>query len=418
MFIPSRTNIIGAPSLGLPISLQQSQQQSPIIKKVESQIIPQMQEANLDKGVNFVADHSGCGFWRMFWPSDQINARMDGVIMSISQMIGDANFFHNIKTIRIQRQATPQQFEYVKFLLQLKQKFNFHLIYEIDDVMFYEDIPEYNHFKPGFSAPEVRESSKLIIQSCDEITTTTKTIAKYYAEKTGNNRVTVIPNFIPKWWAGNFYDEKKISKYYDQNRKKPRILYAGSGAHADVDGRCNNKDDFYQIIEAVRKTVNKFHWVFYGILPRQLVDLLNAGKIEYHPWTKLYSYPETVMRLKCQAMVAPLQDNIFNRCKSEIKITEGGAFGLIPICQDLEPYEKAEYKFTTGDEMIDQLNTSLKNKDTFMKSVRRNRAETEKMFLENDENIGMWAELYKYPFQDENRKLINKFNLKISTENA
>ena len=403
MIIPN-FNAIGTPVLGRPIGMQT--QQAP-----RQQEMPVQEETSLPKAVNFIADQSGCGFWRVFWPSDQLNARMKSVVMSVCQMVADERFFQGIKTVRIQRQATPPQLQYVRYLKQLQQKFDFQLIYEIDDVMFYEDIPEYNHFKPGFSNPEVRESSKEIMRLCDEITTTTPTIANYYKEKTGQINATVIPNFIPKWWAGNFFDEKRITRYFDKNKKRPRILYAGSGAHTDVDQRVKGKDDFEKITDAVRKTVNDFQWVFYGTLPRSLVDLAQSGKIEFHNWTKLYDYPEKVASLKCQAMVAPLQDNTFNRCKSEIKITEAGALGLIPVCQNLDPYKKAVYKFNNGDEMVDNLKESLKNKDAFMKQIRKNRANSENMFLEKPENLEMWAELYAgHKYGTPERKQINAFN--------
>ena len=409
MIIPQH-NIIGQPVLGRPVHY------NPVNISIEKGRMPPRQtEVDLPKSLNFIADHSGCGFWRLFWPSDQLNSRMQSVVMSICMMIGDENFYKPLKTVRIQRQATPQQLEFVKWLVQIKQTIGFNLIYEIDDVMFYDDIPEYNHFKPGFSPHEIRESSKLIMQSCDEITCTNKYIADYYASKTGNPRTTIIPNYLPKWWAGNMFDEKKVSISFDKNKKKPRVLYAGSGAHADVDGRCNGKDDFYHINEIVRKTINKYQWVFYGVFPRALKDLVDSGKIEFHQWTKLYDYPEKMASLKCQVLVAPLQDNVFNRAKSDIKITEAGAFGIVPVCQDLEPYERASYKFKSGDEMIDQIDAALKHKDTFMKSIRKNRIETEKLFLENPENIGKWEELYNHnSYRHPERKFLNEFNKNFS----
>ena len=406
MLRPGFPNVLGIPSLGMPLGTQLQQQQV-----VQSTSLPVQEETSLPKAVNFIADQSGCGFWRVFWPSDQLNSRMHSVVMNVCQMIGDERFFSTLQTVRIQRQATPAQLHYVKFIKEMSRKYGFQLIYEIDDVMFYEDIPEYNHFKPGFAAPEVRESSIEIMRLCDEITTTTSTIADYYKSKTGHINATVIPNFIPKWWAGNFFDEKKIGRNYDKNKKKPRVLYAGSGAHTDVDNRVKGRDDFGHITDAVRKTVNDFQWVFYGTLPRSLADLANTGKIEFHQWTKLYDYPEKLNSLNCQAMVAPLIDNTFNRCKSEIKNTEACVSGLVPICQNLDPYKNVELKFETGDDMIDQLKNSLKFKDTFMKRIRKNRAYGEKMFLENKENLGMWSELYKgHRYGTPERELINKHN--------
>jgi hypothetical protein len=368
------------------------------------------EETKLPKSVNFLADHSGCGFWRMFWPADQLNSRVESVVMSSCQMIHDELFFSQLKTVRIQRQATENQHRYVTYLEKMREKFNFNLVYEIDDIMYYEDIPEYNKFKPGFSDPKIAEFCSLIMMTCDEITTTNKFIADYYAEKSGNKNVTVIPNYPPKWWIGNYYDEKKISQNFDKNRNKPRILYAGSGAHIDVEGRCKYKDDFYHILDVVRKTVDQYQWVFFGAVPIPLLDLYRSGKIEFHQWTKLYDFPEKIASLNCQIMIAPLQDNTFNRGKSDIKLIEAGAFGAPCICQDIVTYKEADYKFTSGDDLIDQIKKLVKSKDEFMRASRKHRARSERRFLECPENLGKWKELYHYKYGAPERKLINELN--------
>ena len=401
-------NVLGKPNIGIP---QMFSNNSVIEYETKPKATDLVQaETQLPKSVNFLADHSGCGFWRLFWPADQLNSRVESVIMNSCQMIHDEMFFSTLKTVRIQRQATENQYKYVTYLERMRNKFGFNLAYEIDDIMYYSDIPEYNKFKPGFSDPKIAEFCTKIMQTCGEITTTNKFIGDYYAEKTGNKNITVIPNYPPRWWIGNHYDEKKISQNFDINRKKPRILYAGSGAHIDVEGRCKYKDDFYHINEVVRKTVNEYQWVFFGAMPIPLVDLYKAGKIEFHNWTKLYDFPEKIASLNAQIMIAPLQENVFNNGKSDIKLIEAGSFGTPAICQDLVTYKDADFKFKTGDDLVDQIKKLLKSKDDYMKSSRKHRARSEKRFLEHPDNLGMWKELYHFKYAAPERKLLNKFN--------
>jgi len=401
-------NVLGKPNIGIP---QMFSNNSVIEYETKPKATDLVQaETQLPKSVNFLADHSGCGFWRLFWPADQLNSRVESVIMNSCQMIHDEMFFSTLKTVRIQRQATENQYKYVTYLERMRNKFGFNLAYEIDDIMYYSDIPEYNKFKPGFSDPKIAEFCTKIMQTCDEITTTNKFIGDYYAEKTGNKNITVIPNYPPRWWIGNHYDEKKISQNFDKNRQKPRILYAGSGAHIDVVGRCKYKDDFYHINEVVRKTVNEYQWVFFGAMPIPLVDLYKAGKIEFHNWTKLYDFPEKIASLNAQIMIAPLQENVFNNGKSDIKLIEAGSFGTPAICQDLVTYKDADFKFKTGDDLVDQIKKLLKSKDDYMRSSRKHRARSEKRFLEHPDNLGMWKELYHFKYAAPERKLLNKFN--------
>ena len=401
-------NVLGRPTIGTPPMFSNNNIIEYETKPKATDLV--QAETQLPKSVNFLADHSGCGFWRLFWPADQLNSRVESVVMSSCQMIHDEMFFSTLKTVRIQRQATENQYKYVTYLERMRNKFGFNLAYEIDDIMYYSDIPEYNKFKPGFSDPKIAEFCTKIMQTCDEITTTNKFIGDYYADKTGNKNITVIPNYPPRWWIGNHYDEKKISQNFDKNRKKPRILYAGSGAHIDVEGRCKYKDDFYHINEVVRKTVNEYQWVFFGAMPIPLVDLYKDGKIEFHNWTKLYDFPEKIASLNAQIMIAPLQENVFNNGKSDIKLIEAGSFGTPAICQDLVTYKDADFKFKTGDDLVDQIKRLLKSKDDYMKSSRKHRARSEKRFLEHPDNLGMWKELYHFKYAAPERKLLNKFN--------
>jgi hypothetical protein len=56
---------------------------------VQQQQIPPPPEANLPRVVNYVADASGCGHWRIFWPEQYMNA--EGMLVSSnSKLYGSA----------------------------------------------------------------------------------------------------------------------------------------------------------------------------------------------------------------------------------------------------------------------------------------------------------------------------------------
>ena len=134
--------------------------------------LPPPPELGLDRVINYYADYSGCGFWRMIWPEHIMNAHQKLVVHGSTVMSFDPNYFRGTKAVRIQRQATVHQRKFVEFLKQVSKEFNFRLIYEIDDLVFSEDIPEYNKFKPAFTDPEIRKHAQAIMEMCDEITVT------------------------------------------------------------------------------------------------------------------------------------------------------------------------------------------------------------------------------------------------------
>ena len=368
------------------------------------------QSKDLSRVLNFYADYSGCGHWRMIWPESILRCNQALNISGGTVMIADPNFYADVKAIRIQRQATESQKKFMSFMkeIQSKQSEAMNLIYEIDDIIFIEDIPEYNRFRSAFDDPAIRKTSMEIMLMADEMTVTNQFMKEYFMDKTGHKQVTVIPNFVPKFWMDRFYNKTEISNNFEENKKKPRILYCGSGAHFDVDSRVKHRDDFHHVHDVIRKTVKDFQWVFFGGYPLLLRDLVKEGKIEYHGWKSLMEYPYKMYELKPQLIYAPLIDNNFNKAKSDLKFIEGCCMGIPTICQDMVTYQNAFHKFKTGPELIDQIKSLVKDRKKYIAESKRARRFGETRWLEN--NINFYEELYKYPYGDPRRENINKLN--------
>ena len=129
-------------------------------------------ELDLPRFLSYYADYSGCGHWRLIWPEQVLNAHMKAVCHGTTVMNLDPRYYIMAKGVRIQRQATKQQLQFVKFLKDVSKQTGMKVMYEIDDICFKEDIPEYNKYKPAFVNPEIRESAQAIMSLCDEITVT------------------------------------------------------------------------------------------------------------------------------------------------------------------------------------------------------------------------------------------------------
>ena len=367
-------------------------------------------EVGLPRFLNYYADYSGCGHWRMIWPEQVMNAHNKAVVHGTTVMNADPRYYTQTKAVRIQRQATPQQLEFVKFLRKLADANNFRLIYEIDDICFHEDIPDYNKYKTAFTDPKIRQSAQEMMEICDEITVTCPFMRDYYASKTNNKNVTVIPNFMPKFWIGGKSDITRTMESYDKNKRKPRILYAGSGAHFDVENRTKYRDDFEHVNDVIRRTVDKYQWVFLGAYPLPLRDLIQNGKVEFHPWKRLYEYGQGLYDLNVNMVVAPLQDSTFNRAKSDLKYIEACALGLPIACQDLCTYENAPIKFRTGQEMIDQIESTLRDRKRYKSLCKKASQYADTRWLEDDRNIDCYTELYQYGINDPKRINLGRYN--------
>ncbi|NBP16891.1 hypothetical protein EBU95_21335, partial [bacterium] len=191
---------------------------------------------------------------------------------------------------------------------------------------------------------------------------------------------------------------------------KPRILYTGSGAHYDVQNKVGGKDDFEHVLKTIIDTRHKYQYIFIGAFPPALERYVRNGEIEFHPWQTLYNYPKKVYELNVNMMIAPLQVNNFNNAKSDIKYIEGCVMGLPVACQNMETYKDAQLKFDTGEEMIDIIERTLKNKHQYRNMAQELRKIGETRFLENDANIGAHIEALLTPYGSLERRFLKKWN--------
>ena len=102
-----------------------------------------------------------------------------------------------------------------------------------------------------------------------------------------------------------------------------------------------------------------------------------------------------------------MPNNNFNKAKSDLKHIEASCYGLPIACQDLCTYENAPIKFKTGDEMIDQITATLRYGNTYTEASKAGRAVAETRWLENDENLEKYRELYRFSYKDPERVQIN-----------
>lgn len=362
--------------------------------------------SNLKRALNYYADYGGCGFWRMVWPENLLNAYQKAIINGLTTMVLDERFYAGLHAVRLQRQATPLQLRFVEFLKQHQQKHGFKIIYEVDDIIFREDIPDFNRCKEAFDSDEIFQSSKEMMSMADEMTVTCEFMKNYYRDKTGNKNITVIPNYPPKYWFSGLYDRDNIIKNFDINKSRPRIGYCGSGTHIDVINKTNQNDDFAHVVDFIISTRKKFKWVFMGCFPLRCKPFIDAGEMEYHDWKSMLDYPRGIKDLNISATIAPLQTNNFNRAKSNIKYLEAANLGIPCVCQDLETYKCApdHLRFDKGNELIDKLTTLHTDIDTYIKSSDHVYRYAQTMYL--NDHLDEHLEMYFTPYGSKERKAL------------
>lgn len=358
----------------------------------------------------YSADYGGCSFYRLRTQMMYIqNIDRQVNIIDTRNVISDPRQYSNINHVRLQRQVSTQAVGFIKdFLKPLSEKHGFWISYEVDDVISGNDIPNYNIGKKSYMTESNDNNITSILSMMDFVTVTTDELKDYTSSKFNCDfsKIMVIPNYLPKWWIDNKFDDNSVSKRWDSNKKKRRIGIVASSSHFDMNNQNGGIDDFTHILPFIIENRHKYEFVFVGGMPQQLIPYAKANEIKNARGFDILNYPNGVSNLNLDAIIAPLHDNAFNRCKSNIKLLENWALGIPVICQDLPIYSKfvgKDYLFNNSDDLKKRVEWLFADKHRYTTNVRKhyeiltkgNDLAPNGYWLES--NIKMHHDMYRLP---------------------
>lgn len=367
-----------------------------------------MAEKQIINCVNFVGDNCACGFYRMNFPAMTLKTLLGGAyrfkFLESETPVLDARYFASIgpiRCVRIQRWFTKGHAEIVRnFLKPLCDRMGIWLVYEIDDVLLYDEIPKYNLAKEHFNPELLGDSVQEIFDACDLITVTTQELKDIYVEKLRQpeNKVIVIPNYLPRWWIGETFDLDRQLAQWGEQRSRPHIAFACSTNHFDVNNANEGVDDFTALIPWIKRNLQKYQFIFVGGVPQQLHEEAQKGQVIVQPASDIFNYPREMRYRKIDLLIAPLIDNRFNRCKSNIKWLEMAALGIPMIGQNICTYNKyTDQVFNDTDDIdgwIDRLFCRSDSRDFLANMLVKNRGLVDGI----SKNDGYWLEKNITPF--------------------
>lgn len=238
------------------------------------------------------------------WANDYIHSENHNILASImhSDLIIIQRFFPNKNT---------------DALIEILSKTKIPIIYETDDLLL--DIPKYNQHQKISS--QIRAFLLKTISLSTAITVSTPRLKEYYSKYHSN--VHVLPNLL----------DAKIWLPFSKKKRKDTITigYAGTPDHTND---LMLLDKILPIIFKKFGTSVNFH--FLGCKTELLSKLPN---FKFTPLQPNYaSYATTLINSDIDIGLAPLHDNQFNCCKSNIKWLEYSICGIAGIYSDLAPY--------------------------------------------------------------------------------
>jgi glycosyltransferase involved in cell wall biosynthesis len=251
-------------------------------------------------------DNSGCFLYRTKYPAEMLNkAFYAGFPVGHEET-------KRCKVIQLQR-ATNEYFIETIPKAQAEGK---KIIYDIDDNLF--EIPSYN---PAFRPynKKVLDVTKTIIKLCDAVTVSTEPLKEYFLHNNIAKNIYVIPNFL-----------HDIPDYRDNSSDEIIIGYHGTNTH------CGDFDA--KLVGALRKVLEKYDNVKFVCVGYNPLPEKNNPKVTFIPFVQIDDFFDTIYNLKFDIGIAPLRNNIFNKCKSNIKYLEYSACSTATIAQDVYPY--------------------------------------------------------------------------------
>jgi len=341
------------------------------------------------------ADQSGAYTYRIGFPQLTMKSIFKTEIMRFIEStfnINDINLLKHMTNIVYQKPASPGVTQNIKIIKKLCDSYGIKLIADYDDIMKFEDLPKWNEGGKSYKAEIIQSGIKDVIENLDIMTVTTDTIKDYYVENYNidKNRVKVIPNFLPRWWI---HPKTELMQTNTLLKKRPKILLPLSSSHYSHDG--SQEDDFSHIVNFIRNTTKKYEWTFVSEVPFVLRDLAQQSKITIANPMTILNYPrETLEQINPCMIIAPLKDNKFNRCKSEIKIQEAFGMGVPIIAQDLPMYNRiTDFVFKDENSLQNQINRILKSKRDYSKIIKTNKklCDSGSKDIKHFEN-GFWLE--------------------------
>lgn len=346
------------------------------------------------RNLTYLADTSGCGMWRHLMPLQSVNcvASSFNIVNTATQTaILDPNYYKGITSVTVQRWISDYNREiFMKLLKPVCDANAAFLIYEIDDCMAAKYIEMYNRGREAYESPKIQANIKEMLNNADLLITTTDYIKQFYHDWYGVplENIVALPNLLPRWWFGDRYDEERKVQQFSKMKARPRIGIISSLSHYNVDdvritkdGLAARKkknadgkevwknevgveveetelghiiDDLTDLIPLIQSTVRDFQWVFFGYCPDVLKPLVDKKLIEVHQGSAILNYASALENLHLQAVVAPIKDCVFNRCKSFIKYMECAAIGVPCYASNYLPYSRVmprDQLYNTADEL-------------------------------------------------------------------
>jgi len=169
------------------------------------------------------------------------------------------------------------------------------------------------HWRQGENGFDIQRNKNMlmgyknILSMVDAVTCSTEAVKQSLLKEVKPRRVDVFPNLV----RFNDYEQVDIKE-----TDKVKILWQGGAAHFE---------DWCPLREALGSITRKYpqvHWIIWGAQWHWVNELIPPHRYTYKDWCPYNEYRLRLATIGHDISLAPLQDHVFNTCRSAIKFYE------------------------------------------------------------------------------------------------
>ncbi|MEH6493214.1 glycosyltransferase [Halopseudomonas sp.] len=261
------------------------------------------------------ADLFGCGHYRVIQPFNALLGAglVDGALSQGLMHVTDLERYAP-DVVVLQRQIGDDRLEAMRRMKAFSSAFK---VYELDDYL--PNLPMKNAHRHAMPK-DIVKSLKRGLSFVDRFVVSTDALAEAF---TGfHDDIQVVQNRLdPLWWTNLPLSVRDAST-------KPRVGWAGGASHTG---------DLELIFDLVKDLADEVEWVFLGMCPEKLRPYVH----EFHEGVSIEQYPRKLASLNLDLALAPVEENLFNECKSNLRLLEYGACAYPVVCSDVRCYAGA-----------------------------------------------------------------------------
>ena len=339
----------------------------------------------------YVSDHHACGHIRGEIVAREIQRQYPNIDMDVKCDVMISDF---IRTNIMVFQRPSHVGSIVKMGLARKQGIK--VVYDVDDD-FFATPKEFTGPWEYYSKPEIQANIATAVEASDIVFCSTLPLAQAWRERFPKKNFMVVKNAIDIDRNEEAYIKRKAGK-----REGITIGWMASGSHAATDTRILG-DALDRIMDEHPEV--KVHFI--GLVNEKIFNgaekTTYKDRIKCENWVDINALPYAMSDFDIS--LAVIEDNPYNRAKSNIKVLHAGVLGIPTVASNLCVYgdfrdgHDIAFAKTNDEEGFYQALKRLVTDAELRKNIGNNIRDTVVTKWDIRKNVEHWAKAYLHVYR-------------------